>query len=228
MPSSGQSRLTRYLFHRVEVTRTTWLFRFVLLTAVTLTVWLTGGWWTESLARSLVCDTTRQPADALVVENFDSEYFVFARARELQRAGYAARVFVPIGVNRDGYTPNDVALATADAVARIVHLNDFTVTPIREVEPVSLNAAADVRSLLKREGIKSVIVVTPLLRSRRSAMVYARTLAPAGITMFCEPVEGVVGVSDWTHTWHGIQNVAEQWLKLQYYRLYVLPFLADA
>ena len=24
--------------------------------------------------------------------------------------------------------------------------------------------------------------------------------------------------------WHGVQNASEQWLKLQYYRLYVLPF----
>jgi hypothetical protein len=38
-------------------------------------------------------------------------------------------------------------------------------------------------------------------------------------------VEGSVDVNTWTGSLHGIQNVAEQWLKLQYYRFYVLPFL---
>jgi hypothetical protein len=32
-------------------------------------------------------------------------------------------------------------------------------------------------------------------------------------------------VNNWTQTWHGIQDVVEQWLKLQYYRLWVLPFV---
>jgi len=33
----------------------------------------------------------------------------------------------------------------------------------------------------------------------------------------------VLGVTTWTREWHGIQSVVEEWLKLQYYRLYVLP-----
>jgi hypothetical protein len=73
-----------------------------------------------------------------------------------------------------------------------------------------------------------VIVVSPLFRSRRSALVYDATLGRAGITIRCEPVHGIPGVNTWTETWHGIQNVAEQWLKLQYYRLYVLPFRLHA
>jgi hypothetical protein len=94
---------------------------------------------------------------------------------------------------------------------------------MRLVEPVSLNAARDVQRYLERAGIRSVIVVTPLFRSRRSALVYEATLGRAGITVQCEAVQGTHGVDSWTGSWHGVQNVA-QWLKLQYYRLYVLPF----
>jgi hypothetical protein len=36
-----------------------------------------------------------------------------------------------------------------------------------------------------------------------------------------------VTVENWWDTWHGVQNVAEQWSKLQYYRLYVMPFIAS-
>jgi hypothetical protein len=63
-----------------------------------------------------------------------------------------------------------------------------------------------------------------MFRSRRSALVYEATLGRAGVTVRCEPVKGTRGVDTWTASWHGIQQVAEQWLKLHYYRLYVLPF----
>ena len=50
------------------------------------------------------------------------------------------------------------------------------------------------------------------------------TLGRAGIAVRCEAVQGTRGVDTWAKSWHGVQNVIEQWLKLQYYRLYVLPF----
>jgi hypothetical protein len=76
---------------------------------------------------------------------------------------------------------------------------------------------------VEQERIRSVIVVS-LFRSRRSELVYGATLGRARITVSCEPVEGLQTVNTWTRSWHGVQNVAEQWAKLQYYRLYVLPF----
>jgi hypothetical protein len=38
------------------------------------------------------------------------------------------------------------------------------------------------------------------------------------------PVFGTTTPENWTGTWHGIQDVALQFLKLSYYRMYVLPF----
>src|SRR5262249_24045868 len=106
----------------------------------------------------------------------------------------------------------------------IARLGAMDIVPIREIEPISLNAAHDVLRFIEREQIRSVIVVSPLFRSRRSALVYGATLGRAGITVKCDPVQGIQTVYTWTKSWHGIQNVAEQWVKLQYYRLYVLPF----
>ena len=87
-----------------------------------------------------------------------------------------------------------------------------------------VRSAKACRSTGRAQRIRSVIVVTPLFRSRRSALVYSATLGPAGVTVWCEPVQGSVGVNAWTRSWHGIQDVVQQWLKLHYYRLYVLPF----
>jgi len=42
----------------------------------------------------------------------------------------------------------------------------------------------------------------------------------------CEPAREGRDAHTWAQSWHGVEDVAEQWLKLQYYRLYVLPFKA--
>lgn len=221
--SSDVPRWTRHFVYRTEHTRTTWKFRVGFVAAVVATAWLTRGWWTASIARSLVCEANRAPSDAILVENFDPDYLVFERAAWLRQAGFATRSLVPVHAD-SGAEPNAVALGAADMMAKIARLGAMEIVPIRDVEPISLNAAYDVLRFIEGERIRSVIVVSPLFRSRRSALVYGATLGRAGITVRCEPVRGTQEMNTWTRSWHGVQNVAEQWLKLQYYRLYVLPF----
>jgi hypothetical protein len=109
-------------------------------------------------------------------------------------------------------------------MAKMARLGPIEIIPVRDVEPISLNAARDVLRFIARERIRSVVVVSPLFRSRRSALVYSAILGPAGVTVRCEPAHGTRDVNTWTGTWHGFEDVGEQWLKLQYYKLYVLPF----
>jgi hypothetical protein len=221
------SRWTRHLFYRAEHTRTTWGFRLGLLALVVLALWPTSGWWAAAIARSLVCNASLAPSDAILIENFDPDYLLFERARQLREARLAARVLVPVRTDPGTSTPNDVALGIAQVMARISRVGEVEIVPTREVEPTTLNAARDVQRFLERERIRSVIVVTPLFRSRRSALVYSATLGRVGIAVRYQPVQGSRGVDTWTRSWHGIQDVMEQWLKLQYYRLCVLPFTAQ-
>jgi len=217
-------RWTRHFFYRTEHTRTTWRFRVGFVALVVIVAWLTRGWWTIAIARSLVCDANSAPSDAILVENFDPDYMVFKHAASLRQAGVATRVLVPIQTDPGTSEPNAVAMGTAEMMAKFARLGAMDIVPIREVEPISLNAAHDVLRFIERERIRSVIVVSPLVRSRRSALVYGTALGPAGVTVRCEPVERTQNVKTWTWSWHGVEDVAEQWLKLQYYRLYVLPF----
>jgi len=229
MPDSpGASNWTRHFAYRAEHTRTTWIFRLGLPAAVILGLWLTSGFWTVAVGRSLVCDAGVGPSDAILIENFDPDYLLFQRARELRRAGLASRVIVPIRTDRDTEAFNDVAVGIAEVMARISRIGPLEFVPVRESEPISLNVARDVQRFLQRERIDSVIVVTPLFRSRRSLLVNDAVLGPAGVAVRCEPVQKSRGVDTWTDSWHGIQEVVEQWMKLQYYRLYVLPFLDAA
>ena len=222
--SSDTPHWTRHIFYRSQRTRTTWKFRAGLVAFVLLIGWLTRGWLSAVIADSLVCDASVAPSDAILVENFDPDYLVFERASRLRRAGVAGRVLVPVASNAVTYEPNAVAVGMSEVMARIARLGPVEMVPVREVEPISLNAAYDVLRFLEQERIQSVVVVTPLFRSRRSALVYGAALGRAGISVRCEPVQGLRGVDTWTETWHGLQGVGEQWLKLQYYRFYVLPF----
>jgi hypothetical protein len=221
---SKDPRWTRHFLGRSERTRTTWKFRFLLATLAIGVVWATSGWWTTAVARSLVCEASGAPSDAILIENFDSDYLLFERAETLRRGGLAPRVLVPVKADPDTLQPNMVALGTANLMANIARLGAIDVVPWQEVEPISLNAARDIQRFVQREHIRSVLVLSPYFRSERSALVYGATLGRAGITVRCEPVHGGPGRDRWTDSLHGVQNVAEQWLKLQYYRLYILPF----
>jgi hypothetical protein len=218
------SRWTRHLFYRTERIRTTWKLRLGVLALVVIVPWSTSGCWTVAIGRSLVCDPSLAPSDAILVENFDPDYLLFERARQLRRAGLATRVLVPVPTDRGSQAPNDVALGFVEVMERISGAGPIEVIPIRQAEPITLNAARDIQRYLERERIRSVITVTPLFRSRRSQLIYGATLGRAGVAVRCEPVQGSRGVDSWTQSWHGIQGVVEQWMKLQYYRIFVLPF----
>ena len=170
-----------------------------------------------------MCEANGAPSDAILVENLDADYLTFEHATRLRKAGYATRVLVPAARDPKTLDVDMVERATAETFARLSRLGEFEVVPIQLVEPISLNAARDVLRFIQKERIRSVLVVSPLFRSRRSALVYEATLGRAGITVRCEPARPR-DLAPWIESWHGVQNVAEQWLKLQYYRLYVVPF----
>jgi hypothetical protein len=222
--SSQSRRWTRHFVYRTQCTRTTWKFRAALAMALLMVVWLARGWLSVTVARGVVCNGNRSASDAILVENFDPDYLLFERARELREAGLAARVLVPVPRDENTSEWQGVALATTELLAKLARVGTIELIPIREVEPISLNAARDVLRFIERERIHSVLVVSPVFRSRRSALVYGSTLGQAGVVVNCEPVQGLIGVDNWGSTWHGIQNVVEQWGKLQYYRFYVLKF----
>ena len=182
-----------------------------------------SAWWPAALGRSLVCEASPASSDAILVENSDPDYLLFARATGC--AGpFATRVLVPVA--SDLGTPE---LSEVGPRHRPVHGEDLTHRRDRD-RPHPRGRAdhpecgRDVQRFLERERIRSVIVVTPLFRSRRSPARLRRHAGPRRHRGPFEPSR-VAGSEHWTRSWHGIQEVAEQWLKLQYYRLCVLPFV---
>ena len=218
---SRKSGWQRYFLYRKESLRTTWILRVSLVLFVVLLVWATRTFWTMKLGQSLVCQEQIAPSDALLVENFDPEYVVFERAAALQRKGVGDKVFVPV-VAADSEMPNTISEGLAELMARVARLTNMQIIPIVETEPISLNSANQIRDFLIKERVKSVIVVTPGFRSRRSLLVYNTVFSPSNIAVGCVPVFGLRTTNNWTTTWHGLEDVALQFSKLQYYRFWVL------
>jgi hypothetical protein len=213
---------TRHLFYRSEAIRTTWKLRLSLLLFAIVVIPATHRIWAPAIGNSLVCSEQILPSDAFLVENFDADYLVFEHTRTLQASGVAVKAYVPVLKDEKHGGLNVVLKGTAELMARVAWLESMEFIPIDEREPISLNAAMQIRDVLAGQKVKSVIVVTPGFRSRRSMMVYDSVLAPAGITVRCSPVFGQKTADNWTQTWHGIQEVLQQFIKLQYYRFWVL------
>jgi hypothetical protein len=222
MRSTGWTRL---FFYRKECLKTTWTFRLLVLVCLLGVPWLTSGLWAGAVGRGLVCKEQQggPAAGAILVENFDLNYLVFERAADLRRQGATARVVVPVQASAESAEPNLVSAQIVEVMGRTARLGELTMIPVRETEPISLNTAYQVRDFLRKEGIQSVLVVAPGFRSRRSAMVYGTVFGPAGIATRCLPVFGGQTPETWPNTWHGIEQVVEQYLKLAYYRFFILP-----
>ena len=176
----------------------------------------------DRIGKSLVCEEHADRSDAILVENFDPEYLEFERAATLKNAGIASRVFVPVSASADSEYPDTSSSGVVGEFARVARLANLTPIPTRQTEPITLNAAIDVRNFLLKEHIRSVVFVTSGFRSQRSVLVYEKIFSPAGIKFGCVPVFGNQTPDNWTTSWHGIQDVVLQLGKLQYYRFYVL------
>src|SRR5262249_25504146 len=127
--STKEQRWSRHFVVRAERTRTTWQLRVGLVTFVLLVLWLLRGWWTVALASSLVCEANSAPSDALLVENFDSDYLIFKRAESLRQAGLAPRVLVPVETDSPIPELNAVALAIVDVMVKVSGLANADIVP---------------------------------------------------------------------------------------------------
>ena len=214
----------KLFFQRRECLKTTWTFRIVFVLLVTFILLSTRSLWAPPFSRALTCQEHLTPADAILIDNVGQDYLLFERAAALHNAGYGSRVLVPTSSSTDLEAPT-LEKAIDDVMIRIAHLKSAEMVPVQQqLEPISLNLAYQIRDYLRTKHIQSVLLLTSGFRARRAALIYEAILGESGVAVYCVPVFGKTTPENWTHTWHGIQEVMLQFLKLYYYRLYVLPF----
>jgi hypothetical protein len=213
---------SRHFFHRKESLRATWKLRLAVVGLI-VPILLTRGIWTEWIAQGLVCDADIAPSDALLIENFDPDYLLFEHAETLRRSGVAPRVFAFVEKGRGPGGLNGISQGFTAILADAAHLPSAEFIPISATsEPITLNVAHQIRDYLTARHVKSIVLVTRNFRSRRSLLIYDSVLSKAGIRVGCAPVVGMETAENWTETNHGMADVVLQFIKLQYYRLWVL------
>ncbi|HPC02361.1 MAG TPA: hypothetical protein PKY58_01095 [Syntrophales bacterium] len=212
-------------FRRKEVTKTTLWFKLAVLAvfaAAAAGAFALRAAWLPRLAELAIHQDALLPSDAIVIENYDPDYLSFETAADLLEKGFAPRVFVPATSYRDPSRPGSVSKGIVDVMCRLARIPAPEIIPVRHEEPITLGVAGQIAAVLEREGIRSVIVVAPKFRSRRTYLVYSAVLRDSGIRMKCFPARAARDTSDWWTTGHGIQEVTLELLKLGWYRFYVL------
>lgn len=220
------SVLKDFALRRREGVVTTWRFRLVAGACAGLLAWGTRAFWIPQAGNALICAEDRRASDLIVVDNSNQNYHPFERAAELRRFGVASAVVVPATASgRNPEVADMVAEGIVGVMARAARLSEFDVLPVTETEPITLNVAYQVADYATKRQVRSITVAVPAFRSRRTMLVYHTVMGPLGVTVRCVPAFGRTNVATWANSWHGIQDVGEQFAKLQYYRFWVLPFV---
>ena len=204
-----------WFFRQKTVWKTTWVFRLLVATLCGLLLLLTGSFWLESIGRSLIHADELEAVDLIVVEDFDENYWLHRIAANLQAEGRSSRVIVVKATDRGAQY---VTAALADAAG----LDNYELLESGAGEPIALNAAIALRERLGDEPIGSIIVVATGFRSQRTHLIYEAVFEGDGIEVLCRPVLGPRRPDNWWHSWHGIQEIGLEFVKLQYYRFWVL------
>jgi hypothetical protein len=212
----------RHLFYSREVVRTTWKLRLALLVLIALSVYGTGSFWLPLIGKSLICDSRPKSVDVIVIDNLESDYLAFELAGQFVAEGLGQHVLVPVQVGRNGRDPNLISRRFVEVMSEVAGLGSPEMVGVRHTEPFSLNVARQVRERLRENSIESILVVSPLFRSKRTGLIYQSVFGPLGIQVYCVPTRQSRNASNWWKTSHGVQNVVLEFMKLQYYRFFVL------
>ena len=191
--------------------------------AVAAALLLTRGYWLRALGDSLVCPASLAISDAIVIENVEDNYRLFEHAQRLQNRGLSGTVLVPVLTADHGdAAPEVVSRGVTDLMCRTAQIRNCMTFDAVLDEPISLNVAKRTAEELRARGASSAIVITDGFRSRRVSETYRSVFGAAGLTVHIQPVFGRIRPDNWHTSWHGIQDVGLQVLKLWYYRLVVL------
>ncbi len=212
----------RHLIQRKEVWKTTWKFRVSIIALLLACFFLFKGFLIQNLAESLVCECRVESAEAAVIVNFEPNYLLFEETEKLVRAGKIERVLVPVPFNRARTGPNASSAGFVEVMARISRIQRYELVLIDEQEPIRYTVATQVRDWLRKEQIRSIVVVSPGFSSRRDFLIYRALLEPIGVQVSCLPVFSTRTPDNWTESWHGVQEVFLEVGKLLYYELVVL------
>ncbi len=198
-------------------------YSWVAVVVICVAIVATKDYWLRVVGGSLVSQPSLGVSDAILIENVDDNYALFERAQLLESRGLSRSTLVPVMSSAGNGEPSAVALGFVNLMCEVSKMHSCTTFYAPAHEPISLNLARRCAAELKALHVRSVIVVTAGFRSRRIWAIYSRVLKPLGFVIYLQPVFGQRTPDNWYDSWHGVQDVTLEFLKLWYYRIVVLP-----
>jgi uncharacterized SAM-binding protein YcdF (DUF218 family) len=219
-----------FFIYRKTVVKTTWKLRLLMLALFFVVFVIPYRFWLSALAQTLVLSDQIQKSDAIFVENWNvPDLNALVAAAQLHRTGYAPSVLIARFIQTDRLSLGGIELPKDyEQVLRLycqdagLDLNNVETIPVEAIDPITLNMARQVSTMLHGKGVTSVILVTSFYHSRRSALTYRKFLKPLGIKLASYPVTQRFTPGNWWKTKDGINTVLMELIKLQYYRFFVL------
>jgi uncharacterized SAM-binding protein YcdF (DUF218 family) len=187
--------------------------------AAAATAWIAA----TAAAAALVVHDSITPADAILVLAGSGQYVARATAAaRLYATGAAPQVLLTDDGVRRGWstqaqdTPRMIDLASDVLVAHGVP--PARVIKLPRVESTHDEAVVTMRAA-RREGLRSVIVVTSPYHTRRARWMFDRVLKGAGVSVAVLPSDPSSwrSLMTWWATARGWQMVAGEYIKLPYY-----------
>jgi len=213
-----------WFLYEVRKLKTTWKLRIGVILALILFALLTGNYWLVAIGHSLVHEDELVRSDVILIEDFElGDYLLYEAAAGLQDRELGTRVLVTGWTRSNRTSPDPWVRQVIQTISSAAGVEGPEIIGMRELEPITLNVARQLGDALRKDNVRSVIVVSNAFRSNRSSRVYRKVLEPLGIQVYIAPVFGTRKPKNWWRTWHGIQEVIQEFLKLQYYRFFVLP-----
>lgn len=116
-------------------------------------------WWNPGLGFALVCDSQFERPDLILIDNLDSNYLLLEKAAELKEKVVGEKVLIPVSASaRNCEKPNLVTHEIAKIMIRVAGIETAEIIPIKQEEPITLNAARQVGDFLKGTNVKTILV----------------------------------------------------------------------
>lgn len=176
----------------------------------------------RGLGAFLDMSPSSQKCDAIIIEGGHTlSNFMTSAAIEAWRRGQVKKIVVTLS-GYDGELAvfglrNYDVLAAAEFVARGVPRDSFLIAIMKINEPYTYNAARALAPMLKKAGIRSVLLLHDNFHIKRSYLTYRKVLQGDGLEVHPYTVTIYLNHRNWWKNINGWRRVFEEYFKLAYY-----------
>jgi len=205
------------------------IFAFILI--VSLIYVITGDWLLKSFHSILIAnDRIEGKYDAAVLECWTKPQSTMIK---LADSIYRKNIIKDIYITHFKYEPRKFYAdgEVPKHIDKIINLyiyefsqdtSNYKKIPIEPKDPITLNLARQVFEYLKPKGYKRIILISESYHSYRSKLAFEKVFENSGIQVSAIPAELGITKDNWWKTDSGLSTTFSEFIKLIYYRLFVL------